>query len=307
MRKVYLFLFCLIISSCDFNQTDTKRDLPKAEAKDTLILTTDSIVDVPKAEELKIRYHSIPVNMSFLDSLEFYYNSDQLWIIYSLNRIDKDHFWKEDSLIIPDTFLFDRNVYSPFPDSLSELKNIKKLIIFSYRIQAFAVYEEGQLRRWGPVSMGKRSTPTPVGLYSTNWKAKETISTVDEGWVMKWYFNIVNFQGVSMHEYDLPGYPASHACVRLLEEDAKWFYEWADQWVLSELDRIIAYGTPVFIYGEYNFDKPKPWKELTLNSTATDENADSIVKWISPFNQLIIERQIARDSVNKLQTLVDIK
>jgi len=37
---------------------------------------------------------------------------------------------------------------------------------------------------------------------------------------------------VSFHKFDLPGYPASHGCVRLPEEDAKWIYDWADHWTL---------------------------------------------------------------------------
>ena len=39
-------------------------------------------------------------------------------------------------------------------------------------------------------------------------------------WQLNWYFNFHNFRGLAFHEFDLPGVPASHACVRLLARDA---------------------------------------------------------------------------------------
>ena len=74
---------------------------------------------------------------------------------------------------------------------------------------------------------------TPAGLQYTNYKAKLKISTIDGDWKMPWYFNIQNRSGIGMHDYS-PGYPASHSCIRLLEHDAKWIFNWADQWVLDD-------------------------------------------------------------------------
>jgi hypothetical protein len=42
---------------------------------------------------------------------------------------------------------------------------------------------------------------------------------------MPWY-QFSNDRGFGVHQYDLPGRPASHGCVRMLERDAKWVYEW---------------------------------------------------------------------------------
>jgi hypothetical protein len=119
------------------------------------------------------------------------------------------------------------------------------------------------LVRWGPTSTGKPSTPTPNGLFHTNWKAVETISTSNDEWLLKWNFNIENLDGIAIHEYDMPGRPASHSCARVLEEDGKWFYNWAEQWILSPSENeVIAHGTPVIIYGEYDFEDGRPWKKL---------------------------------------------
>ena len=70
--------------------------------------------------------------------------------------------------------------------------------------------------------------------------------------MLEWYFNFVNARGVSFHQFDLPGYAASHACVRLLQRDAQWLYGWGDQWKLSEDRRaVVVPGTPVLIMGVF--------------------------------------------------------
>src|SRR5207249_2531129 len=88
-------------------------------------------------------------------------------------------------------------------------------------------------------------------------------SSENDEWVLNWYFNFINARGISFHEFELPGRPASHACVRLLERDAKWIYAWGDQWQLSE-DRkqVAAEGTPVLILGAFDFKHSAPWLSL---------------------------------------------
>jgi hypothetical protein len=175
---------------------------------------------------------------------------------------------------------------------------VPKILIFSYPVQAFAAYEYGTLVRWGPTSLGKRSTPTPTGLYFTNWKAKETISTVNEEWVLPWAFNIDNFNGISIHQFELPGYPASHSCARLLEADAEWIYYWADQWILTkDGEKIRAYGTPVIIYGKYDFHSPRPWKLLYENKDADKIKPEELNEVIKKELPVIIQRKDQRDSL----------
>jgi len=49
------------------------------------------------------------------------------------------------------------------------------------------------------------------------------------------------------------GYPASHACMRLKEKDARYLNDWADQWILRGKDKVLIKGTPVIVFGSYNF------------------------------------------------------
>ena len=84
-------------------------------------------------------------------------------------------------------------------------------------------------------------------MYFTNWKAEQTTSTFNDEWDLKWNFNIENKEGIGFHQYALPGYPASHSCLRLKEADAKYLYTFADQWELKGTDDIKAKGTPVIV------------------------------------------------------------
>ena len=159
--------------------------------------------------------------------------------ILHLNRIDLDHLRQGATLVVPESPV-SLAAIAPFPKQLWEDASMPgRILIVSRRIQAFAAYEAGALVRWGGVSTGRRETPTPEGLFATNWRSKLRKSSDNPAWLLPWYFNFINSSGVSFHQFDLPGYPASHACVRLLEADAKWIYEWAESWVLADEGRRI--------------------------------------------------------------------
>jgi hypothetical protein len=87
-------------------------------------------------------------------------------------------------------------------------------------------------------------------------------STVDPDWFMRWYFNFRNHEGLAFHEYALPGYPASHGCIRLLQRDATWLYQWGEGWTLRPDGRVEVPGTPVIIIGPYDFNAAPPWRSL---------------------------------------------
>ncbi len=220
-------------------------------------------------------------------------------LVLKLNRVDLDHVRQGEALIVPGKVL-DLLAHSPFPSELEQVRPIPKLILVSRRIQALAAYESGRQVYWAPTSTGKKATPTPPGLFHTNWKSKERVSTVDEQWLLRWYYNLDNFEGVSMHQYALPGYPASHSCIRLLEEDARWIYDWAEQWVLSKDGRqILAYGTPVLIFGDYPYDQPPPWKRLIEDPQVATVSAGEIEKALRDHLATILERAKVRETLHE--------
>lgn len=181
--------------------------------------------------------------------------------VLKLNRVDLAHVRDRDSLVLPDVF-GDSLDLAPFPRTLAAVRDTSKLLLVSLRLQAFAAYDSGQLVQWGPTSTGRKSKPTPAGLYHATWKDRDRISTVDDEWRLFWCVNIDNREGVSLHQYELPGRPASHSCVRLLESDAMWVYAWVEQWKLSENGRLAATGTPVVVFGAWGWGQRAPWKRL---------------------------------------------
>jgi L,D-transpeptidase catalytic domain len=195
------------------------------------------------------------------------FTPDQIAVLEMLNRRDKAHLLRADpptpGLIVPETWEGDVLVYSPFPAEWPAGERHPKAIVVSQPLQAFAAYEHGRLVRWGPVSSGRKETPTPEGEFTLTWRSRKRRSTDNRDWLLEWYFNFVNERGVSFHLFDLPGYPASHACVRLLLRDAQWLYDWGEQWTLDQNHKVTTAGTPVVVLGTYPFDLPPQWLSLT--------------------------------------------
>jgi hypothetical protein len=195
------------------------------------------------------------------------FTPEQIDLLEMINRRDREHLVRPDppvpGLIVPAEWHGDPLIYSPFPASWPAAEAHRKAIVVHQPMQAFAAYEYGRLIRWGPVSTGRKETPTPDGAFYLTWRARSRRSTDNEDWLLEWYFNFVNARGVSFHLFDLPGYPASHACVRLLLRDAQWLYGWGDQWQLDATRRTVTVpGTPVVIHGTYGFGSPAPWLSL---------------------------------------------
>jgi hypothetical protein len=219
-----------------------------------------------QATPAAVTYQIVPLPKSHAELAKLY-TRDELRILEKLNRRDIEHLIRTEppvpGLIVPSEWQFDELAYSPLPASYVWAEPHAKAIVVHQPWQVFGAYENGQLVRWGPVSSGRKETPTPAGSYNLTWRSKGRHSTDNAAWFLPWYFNFINERGVSFHQFDLPGYPASHACVRLLERDAMWLYEWGDQWVLEPDKRKIATpGTPVLVVGVYEHAAPPPWIEL---------------------------------------------
>lgn len=243
----------------------------------TKTTTTTSTTPVAQYKPITTTY----TLLSSKDSIKNFaatYNEKQQAIILAANRVDAANIVKLDAVIIPQDLTGDVNQYTPYPQTLPFLKDIKKMVFFSYPTQYFAAYENGTLVRSGPTNMGREKDPTPTGLFYANWKAEETKSTFNDEWELKWNFNVENKLGVGWHQYALPGYPASHSCLRLGEADAKYLYDWADQWTVKGKDEVLANGTPLIIFGAYPFGSAKPWLQLAQNPHAMDIAAEQLQK-----------------------------
>jgi hypothetical protein len=215
------------------------------------------------------RFEPLPKTPSELSAR---FTAAQIDILEMLNRRDRAHLMRPDpptpGIVVPVTWSEDPLTYSPFPATWTAAESYPKALVVHQAMQAFGAYEDGRLVRWGPVSTGRKETPTPEGAFNLTWRARSRRSTDNADWLLEWYFNFVNERGVSFHLFDLPGHPASHACVRLLLRDAQWLYGWGEQWSLDDDRReVLMPGTPVLILGTYPFGQPPAWLALDALST----------------------------------------
>ncbi len=199
------------------------------------------------------------------------FSSGQLELLEKLNRSDVAHLARLPVLVIPEPWIDDELQHSPLPLDSSWASSHPKALIVHQPSQVFGAYEHGRLVHWGPISSGREKYPTPSGLFHLNWRSPGRSSTMDPDWYMRWYFNFQNDRGLAFHQLELPGRPASHACVRLLERDARWIYDWGAGWVLDERGwNVLDPGTPVLILGQYDFDAPPPWRSLEWLATGVE-------------------------------------
>ncbi len=257
------------------------------------IVEVEEKIVLPQERIINYRLVASADTSEWLSNLK---EGDTLSALMVINRADAWRLKHMDTLVFPDTIGEGIELYAPFPKSVGELQEVKKIVLVSHYSQAFAVYENGERIKWGPVSLGSKHKPTPTGLFSTNWKSKRTVSTINSSWILEWYCNIDNYEGIGMHQYELPGYPASHGCVRMYRDDANWLYHWADQWKIEE-GQIAAHGTPIVIFGEYPHGERKPWLQMQQNNSAVSISSEQLMQVLQEYLSTVIERQSQRDLI----------
>ena len=127
------------------------------------------------------------------------------------------------------------NDISPFPKYIKATK--EKLIIVEPSALAWGAYDEdGRLRHWGPMSGGKaycsdigRNCRTILGNFAVyrkdDAKCFSKAFPVGRGGAKMPYCMFFK-GGYALHASDeVPGYHASHGCVRIFLNDAKWLNE----------------------------------------------------------------------------------
>jgi lipoprotein-anchoring transpeptidase ErfK/SrfK len=101
-------------------------------------------------------------------------------------------------------------------------------IIVSTAKQRVTVYANGTLVGRAPVSTGMPDHPTPMGIFTVISKSRWHVSNIYSGAPMP-YMQRITWSGIALHAGKLPGYPASHGCIRLPEHFA------ARLWGLSKI------------------------------------------------------------------------
>lgn len=133
--------------------------------------------------------------------------------------------------------------------------NEKQIIVDQDKLAWGAYDEHGQLVKWGPIASGRDKCPdspssckTLTGIYRVfskeNEKCKSDIFPIGKGGA-KMPYCMYFHKGFALHgSDDMPGFRASHGCVRMFIRDAKWLNE---QFVDSTNEKNNILGTKVVV------------------------------------------------------------
>ncbi len=113
------------------------------------------------------------------------------------------------------------------------------VVIVSIPEQAMFIYRNGIRIGRSTVSTGAKGHPTPTGVFTILQKKVDHESSIYKGAKMP-HMQRLTWDGIAMHAGKLPGYPASHGCVRLPEDFAEKLYS------------VTACGTTVIVTDQKN-------------------------------------------------------
>lgn len=99
------------------------------------------------------------------------------------------------------------------------------VIVVSIDRQKVTVYDSNGVFAESPVSTGMKGHSTPMGVFSVIQKHKFHHSNIYSGAPMP-YMQRITWSGVAMHAGVLPGYPASHGCIRMPMSFAMKMWNW---------------------------------------------------------------------------------
>ncbi|MCP3369036.1 L,D-transpeptidase [Bradyrhizobium cajani] len=99
------------------------------------------------------------------------------------------------------------------------------VIVVSIDRQKVTIYDTNGVFAESPVSTGMKGHSTPMGVFSVIQKHKFHHSNIYSGAPMP-YMQRITWSGVAMHAGVLPGYPASHGCIRMPMAFAVKMWNW---------------------------------------------------------------------------------
>ena len=175
----------------------------------------------------------------------------EYWMdVLRFNKIDRNHLIPGKKIKKPLDMESIKN-YTPMPFFYEMAQNHEKYVLIDLDKQFLGCYEFGRLKFSFPIASGKKSHATPKGdfkvlarhrdHFSSRYKISGTNIPYPMTWAVKFHISKSRV-GFWIHGRDLPGYPASHGCIGLYDEemqkkyykkpenplltDAKKFYLW---------------------------------------------------------------------------------
>jgi len=106
-----------------------------------------------------------------------------------------------------------------------EMSKGPQQIIVNIGTQKVTLYSNGVRVAQGPVATGMPGHPTPQGVFSIIEKDRYHHSNIYSGAPMP-FMQRITWSGVALHAGVVPGYPASHGCIRLPTAFAIKMWNW---------------------------------------------------------------------------------
>ena len=116
---------------------------------------------------------------------------------------------------------------APEPRARLERSTGTVRVLVSLPAQRLWVFRGRELVATSPVSTGKRGHETPAGSFPILQKRVEHYSNRYDNAPMPYMQRLTHY-GIALHGGRLPGYPASHGCIRLPHRFARRLYNLTD-------------------------------------------------------------------------------
>src|SRR5689334_2803947 len=106
----------------------------------------------------------------------------------------------------------------------SGAKGVPLMAIVALREQRISIYDADGKILQAPVSTGQTGYETPAGIYSVIQKEAEHHSNLYDDASMP-FMQRITWSGIALHAGPLPGYAASHGCVRMPHDFARRLFD----------------------------------------------------------------------------------
>ena len=155
----------------------------------------------------------------------------ELWQdVLRFNRLDRRHFLGGRSIKVP-TRLEDLKEFTPLPVTYPDAASEEKFILVDQAEMFLGAYEFGRLVFSSPVAVGIEGHRVPNGEFridAADRRHKSNLYTIEEigrpypmHYGLRFYIDksLETTPSYYIHGRDLPGYPASHGCIGLYDEE----------------------------------------------------------------------------------------
>ncbi|MDA8215628.1 MAG: L,D-transpeptidase, partial [Nitrospiraceae bacterium] len=184
------------------------------------------------------------------------------------NRIDRRHAYPGVSIKVP-KHLEEIENFTPMPEYYQPAESEAKFILIDLSEQFLGAYEYGRLVFSVPVATGEKGNETPSGEFritAFNSRHKSSLYFIEETnipYPMHYGLRFhISRGGVAywIHGRDIPGYPASHGCIGLYDEEMqKKYYKYPKNPVLEDAKTLFEWViSPLRDDGNFHLLKDGP-------------------------------------------------